>query len=147
LANARTIARLEARILERAAYCLEFEVKDPRVTFVTITRVELAKDLSVARVFYSVLGSSADKSRAAHMLKSASGFVQRKVGRVLKLRRVPRLMWIFDESIERAANLDRLIKTALDRDRKIQVQGTAPEEVAGEDWEAEYEGYVDDDEE
>ena len=119
MANPRTIARLQERIRERAAYCLQFELSDPRASFVTITRVELAADYSYARIYYSVLGGDADKSKAEHMLKSAAGFIQRQVARVLETRRVPHMHWIFDGSTEQAADMDRLIREARERDRAI----------------------------
>jgi ribosome-binding factor A len=128
MANPRTIARLEARILERAAYCLEFELADPRASFITITRVELSKDLSYGKIFYSVLGDEGEKSKAAHMLDSAAGFIQRQVARVLEVRRMPHLRWIYDDSLEKAADLDQAIKDALERDRKIAEQGLAPDD-------------------
>jgi ribosome-binding factor A len=126
VANPRTIARLEARILERAAHCVEFELNDPRAGMVTITRVELSNDLTAGKIFYSVLGDAGDKSKAAHMLESAAGFIQRKVARVLNMRRVPHLRWVYDESIEAAARLDDRIRSALERDRMIQAEGHAP---------------------
>jgi ribosome-binding factor A len=127
LANPRTIARLEARIKERAAYCLEFEVSDPRAAFITLTGVKLTKDLSHARVSYSVLGDDADKSRAKHMLESAAGFIQRQVGRVLQVRRVPRLSFEYDDSIEHAAHMETVIREALERDRRIAAEREAAE--------------------
>ncbi|MFN0243530.1 MAG: 30S ribosome-binding factor RbfA [Planctomycetota bacterium] len=119
MANPRTIARLAARIHERAAHCLQFEVADPRASFITITKVELSEDLSVGKIYYSVLGSAADKSKAEHMLKSAAGFIQRQVSGVLSMRRMPNLRWYYDESMERAADMDQLIRKARERDRAI----------------------------
>lgn len=133
MANPRTIARLEARILERAAYCLEFELKDPRSSFITITRVELSTDISQGKIFYSVLGDASDISKAAHMLESAAGFVQRRVAKVLEVRRMPHLRWVYDESIALAARMDDAIFGALKRDREIQEHGVAPAEVDGGD--------------
>ena len=119
MANPRTIARLQERIRERAAYCLQFEVNDPRASFITVTRVALSSDFSFAKIYYSVLGDAADKSKAEHMLKNAGGFIQRQVARVLETRRVPHLSWIFDGSTEQAADMDRLIHEARARDRAI----------------------------
>ena len=123
MANPRTIARLESRIRERAAYCLEFEVKDPRASFITVTKVELAKDLSSGKIYYSVLGDAADRHKAEHMLASAAGFIQRQIARVLEVRRMPRLRWIYDASIEEGARLDKLIADARKRDREINPEG------------------------
>lgn len=119
MTNPRTIARIASRIQERAAYCIQFEIRDPRATFVTITRVELSNDLGIATIHYSVLGDEGDRSKAAHMLDHAVGFVQRQVARVLHMRRVPNLRFAYDDSIEHAAAMDRLIREARDRDRRI----------------------------
>ena len=140
MVNPRTIARLEARILERAAHCVAFELNDPRAGMVTVTRVELSSDVTSGKIFYSVLGSAGDKSKAAHMLESAAGFIQRKIARVLDLRRVPHLRWVHDESIEDAARLDDRIRSALERDRRIQAEGQAPTD--DDDWEAEYDRFA-----
>ena len=119
MANARSRARIEARIHERAAYCIEFELNDPRAAFVTVTRVEVSSDLSVAKIFYSVLGSDGDKAKVAHMLEGATGFVRRQVGRVLRTRRIPSITWIFDDKIELQAKMEQCILDALERDRDI----------------------------
>ena len=119
MANPRTIARIESRILERAAHCLQFEVNDPRASFITLTQVKLSTDLSSAKIYYSVLGASADRSKVAHMLDHAGGFIQRQVARVLDLRRVPRLSFIYDDSAEAASDLQKLIKEARERDKLI----------------------------
>ncbi len=119
MANDRTIARLEARIKERVAHCVEFELSDPRSAFITVTKVELSRDISNVKVFYSVLGSEADRSKVEHMLASAVGFVQGKLARVLKTRRVPRIQWVYDDSIELLDRMNRLIKGALEHDREV----------------------------
>ncbi len=119
MANSRTKARIEARIRERVAYCLEFELNDPRSAFVTLTRVEISSDLSSAKLFYTVFGSEGDKTRVAHMLEDATGFVRKQVGRVLRTRRIPRLTWIYDESIELQAHMEDAIAEALARDKQI----------------------------
>jgi ribosome-binding factor A len=119
MANPRTIARLEARIHERAAYCLQFEVSDPRASFITVTRVELSSDITSGKIFYSVLGTESDKSKADHMLKSAAGFIQRQVARVLDVRRMPHLRWVYDGSMEQASNMDKLIREAREHDRLV----------------------------
>jgi ribosome-binding factor A len=119
VANPRTIARLEARIKERAAYCLQFEVKDPRAGFITITRVELSSDITSGKIHYSVMGGESEKSKAQHMLEHAAGFIQRQVASVLQVRRMPRLSWFYDDSVERAADLAKLIHEARTRDMDI----------------------------
>ncbi len=119
MVNPRSKARVEARIQERVAHCVEFELNDPRATFITITRVEASDDLSSAKIFYSVYGTEGEKSRTAHMLEDATGFVKKQVGRVLKTRRIPALRWVYDDSIELAARMHDTIQEALERDRAI----------------------------
>lgn len=119
MANERTKARLCARIQERAAYCLQFELNDPRSTFITITRVEISDDLSIATLHWSVLGDAAERTKATHMLEHANGFIQRQVGSVLAMRRTPRLRWMYDDSLQQAADLDALIRKAREHDREV----------------------------
>lgn len=119
MANPRTIARLEARILERAAHCLQFEIKDPRSGFITITRVELSPDVTYGKIHYSVMGGESEKSKAEHMLASAAGFIQRQVARVLDMRRMPRLQWVYDDSAETVDHVAKLIREARERDKAI----------------------------
>ena len=119
MANDRTIARLESRIKERAAHAIEFELNDPRSSFITLTRCQLARDLASVKIFYSVLGSEADKNKTARMLESAGGFIQRQVGRVLRTRHTPRISWFFDDTIEKIARMDDLLNETFKSDRKI----------------------------
>ena len=143
MANPRVKARLEARIVERAAHCLEFEIKDPRATFITIVRAELSSDLTHGKIFYSVLGDASARSKAMHMLASAAGFIQRQVGRVLEMRRMPHLTWVYDDSIAEAARMSDVIQKALERDKQIQTSGTAPPPPPDAEWKDEYEQSVD----
>lgn len=127
MASERTRARIAARIKERTAHCIEFELADPRAHFITVTNVEVAADLSAAKVFYSVLGSPSEQSQVRHMFEKAAGFVQRQVARVLQTRLTPRLTFIYDDSLERAAELDSVIQAALSRDASI--RGEEPDEL------------------
>lgn len=119
MTNPRTIARLEARILERAAHCVEFELADPRIGLVTLLACELSRDLAHARIKYSVLGTEAQQRRTQRALDDAAGFVQRQVGRVLRTRKTPRITWIYDDSVRHAAEMDARIRAALERDAAI----------------------------
>ncbi len=119
MASPKTIARLEAQIKRRAAHCLQFEVSDPRASFITITRVELSKDVTSGKICYSVLGSDSDRAKAAHMVEHAAGFIQRQVAGVLRLRRMPHLRWLFDESYEESIRLEEIISQARARDKEI----------------------------
>ncbi|HUR28552.1 MAG TPA: 30S ribosome-binding factor RbfA [Planctomycetota bacterium] len=128
MASPRTIAKLEARIHERAAHCIEFELADPRGGMITLTGVKLSSDLSIANIRFTVLGGKSERVKAEHMLQSAAGFIQRQVARVLDMRKTPALRFHYDESLEEAIRLDDVIHKALERDRVIQEAGQAPPE-------------------
>jgi len=92
------------------AYIIERELKDPGIGFVTLTGVRMSADLRQARVFYSVLGDQNSKEKSAAALGRARGFVQRKIGRRLKLRYTPEISFCFDASVERGAHIEELIQ-------------------------------------
>lgn len=89
------------------------ELKDPRVGLVTITAVELAADLSEARVWIVPFGERHSPDEVLAGLTRAAGFLRGEVGRRLSLRHAPRLAFQFDESLERAERLTRLIDGAV----------------------------------
>ncbi len=87
-------------------------LKDPRVGFVTLTGVELSPDLRYGKVFYSVMGSEEEKRETAEGLAAATGFLKREVARALSLRYVPELRFIYDDSAERGARIEELLREA-----------------------------------
>ena len=87
------------------------EINDPRLPdLLSITEVDVSRDLSHAKVYYSVLGGDDAKANAAAVLASAKGFLRREVGARMKLRLVPELVFKEDLSIERGFEMDRLIE-------------------------------------
>ncbi len=119
MASPKTIARLEAQIHRRAAHCLQHEVADPRLGFVTITKVELSTDMAVAKIHYSVLGDGSDRSKVEHLMQHARGFVQRQVASILRIRRAPQVRWVYDSTIEEAARMTQFIREVRERDAEI----------------------------
>jgi ribosome-binding factor A len=85
-------------------------LKDPRIGFVTITGVKMTDDLSIGKVYYSVVGSEEEKKESHAGLKSAAGFIRKEVGAQLKLRHVPEIHFKFDDTLERANNIERLLR-------------------------------------
>jgi ribosome-binding factor A len=84
-------------------------LKDTRVGFVTITGVKTSPDLKHARVFVSVLGSERQRRKTLEGLEAAHGFLQSRVGRELRLKRTPRLLFEYDPTVERGVRMSRLI--------------------------------------
>lgn len=91
------------------------QLKDPRVGMITITDVEVTKDLSHARVFFSVLGEDAIVAQTQKGLEHASGFLRRELGHALRLRITPQLHFIYDDTQLRGQEMDQLIRKALEK--------------------------------
>jgi ribosome-binding factor A len=85
------------------------QVKDPRVGFVTITAVETSPDLRHATVYVSVLGDPGVRRRTLDGLRSAHGFLQRRVAAELHLKHTPTLEFAYDDSIDRGFRIDELL--------------------------------------
>ena len=85
------------------------DVHDPGIGFVTLTRVQVTPDLQLARVFYTALGDEPSRRRSAQALERAAPFLRRQVGSRLRLRRVPQLAFVYDESIAGQDRIERLL--------------------------------------
>ncbi len=90
---------------------IQKELKDPRIGFASVTRVEVSRDLSAAKVFISVLGSAENSTDTMAGLEHAKGFLRGEVGRRLQLRHAPELHFREDDSIYRSMALQRLMRT------------------------------------
>lgn len=109
-AHQQRAGRIADAIREEVADLLKRGVKDPRVGFVTLTVVEVSPDLRHAKVFYSVIGDPAQRAATQKGLDSATAYVQGEVGRRLRLRSTPALEFRYDESLERGARIEQILK-------------------------------------
>jgi ribosome-binding factor A len=85
-------------------------IKDPRIGFVTITKVTVSEDCRFAKVYFSVTGTLAERESSGKGLDSAKGYVRRELGRRLRLRYTPEIVFQFDPSIEYAIHMEELIR-------------------------------------
>jgi ribosome-binding factor A len=85
------------------------DLADPRLGFVTVTGVECTTDLEHARVYVQVLGSQAKRDRSLEALQHARGALQERVGRTVRMRRVPRLEFHYDPSLDRGLRIGELL--------------------------------------
>lgn len=85
-------------------------VKDPRLGFVTVTHVNMAADLKAAMVFYSVMGDEKVREDSRRALEGATGFLQKEIASLLKLRHTPKLRFQFDDSLDKGFEIDRLLR-------------------------------------
>ena len=88
------------------------EIKDPRVSrLLSIVKVDVSGDLSYATVYVSAIEGSEKTAESVKALKNAAGFLRRELGSKLKLRKVPELRFVADDSIEQSANISRIIES------------------------------------
>jgi ribosome-binding factor A len=102
--------RLGELILAEVSDLVAREIKDPRIGFVTFTRVQLSDDLRFTKIFASILGSEEEKARTLQGLSSATGYIRRHLGRVLRLRYTPELTFLADESLAQGAKIAQLLR-------------------------------------
>ena len=86
-------------------------IKDPRIGFVTITRVTVSEDCRFAKIYFSVAGDLAERESSQKGLESATGYIRKELGRRIRLRYTPEIMFQFDPSIEYAIHMEKLIQS------------------------------------
>ena len=105
--------RIAEQIQRDLSELIRIEVKDPRVSMVTLTGVEVTSDYAHAKVFFTVIGDADEIAATGEGLNRAAGFLRRALGGRIKLRSIPQLHFIYDESVERGVRLSRLIDEAV----------------------------------
>jgi ribosome-binding factor A len=106
---ARRPERLAEEVREEVARMIASELKDPRLGFVTVTRVELAHDLRYVRVHVGVLGNEAEREKSLVALRSAAGFVRRQLGRRLRIHHSPEVDFRYDKGLDATDRVARLL--------------------------------------
>ena len=86
------------------------KLKDPRVSFVTITHVDISPDLKSAKVFYSALGDGKQRADAGRGLEHAAGFLQHEIAVALKLRFTPKLTFHLDDTLEESLRIQQILQ-------------------------------------
>ncbi|HPS58283.1 MAG TPA: 30S ribosome-binding factor RbfA [Spirochaetota bacterium] len=97
--------RLEELIRRIVSEIIMRELKDPRIGFVTVTGVELSKDYAEAKIGISILGNSTEVRKGMEGIRSSSGYVQKLLGRELKIRTLPKVYFYLDKSVEEAVDM------------------------------------------
>ena len=113
--------RVSDQMKREIADILMRKIKDPRIGFVTVTDVEVADDLKNAKVFFSVYGG--DKAETLKGLKSATPFIRLELGRRMRMRVIPELLFRFDATVERGAHIMELLHEIEDKDKKDPTDG------------------------
>ena len=101
--------RINESLREVVGDAISTELQDPRIGFVTVTAVETSPDLRTARVYVSVLGKPAERDATLDGLRSAHGVLQSAIARQMRIKRTPTLSFHYDETVERAARVSKLL--------------------------------------
>ena len=105
----RRTEQVAEAIKEEVSKLIQRELKDPRLGFVTVTRVEVSPDLKYSKIFFSVMGDDAVKKETLKVLKGASGFLRHELAHILTLRYTPQLNFEFDVAMEHGDKIQRLL--------------------------------------
>ncbi len=108
------------------------QVKDPRIGFMSITRVEVPPDLRSARVFVSVLGTDEEREKTLAALRSGAGFIRFHLKPRLRMRQIPELDFRDDRSMEYAQQISETLREVRERDKAIQAVAKAVQDIADE---------------
>jgi ribosome-binding factor A len=119
------LARIGEVIREVTSTTILFELKDPRVKNVTVTRTEVAADLQHAKVYVSVMGSEKQQQLAMYGLEHAAGFIQSRVAKQLATRYVPVIQFVVDLGVKKSIEISRILA-----EEKARMGGEAATDVA-----------------
>lgn len=111
--NYSRASRVAEQIRRELAELIQMELKDPRVSLVTLTDVEVSPDYTHAKVFYTSLAGSGHIEEIAAGLLRASSFLRRELGKRITIHHLPELHFVYDTSVERGTHLSRLIDQAV----------------------------------
>jgi ribosome-binding factor A len=104
------VERLNSFLRQEISDLIQRYVKDPRLgTFVSVTTVEISKDMRYAKVFISRYGTDEEKADTIKALESASGYIRHELGERMKTRRIPELSFRLDNTMEKAAKIQKIM--------------------------------------
>src|SRR5262245_50869330 len=107
------LARVAEAVREVASETILYELRDPRVKLVTVTRAEVSGDLQHAKVYVSIMGSESEQKLTLHGLRHAAGFIQSRLAKRLQTRFTPVLNFVLDPGVKNSIEMTRLINEAL----------------------------------
>ena len=113
--------RVADHLRRELATLIQFEMRDPRLGMVSVTDVEVSKDLSHARVFFTVLdaNSRSEATEVTEALNRAAGFMRTQLSKASSMRMVPQLRFYFDSSVGHSRHMEQLIEKAVAADHKV----------------------------
>ena len=101
---------------EVASMLLAGDIKDPKIGFVTITRVKMSPDMKHARIFYSVMGDEKAIKQSRHALNRARGYIRRALAKKVQLKYIPEINFEYDDSLEHSMRIEELLQDIKEQD-------------------------------
>ncbi len=106
--NQIKLERINSSLVEQISYIIAHDVKNPDINFVTITGAKVTSDLSLAKIYFTVLDQSKIKETLS-ALKDASGYIRHELRERIEIRQIPELEFVYDESIEYGNKIEKII--------------------------------------
>jgi len=103
------VRKVEVAIQKEFSEILQRDIKDPRIEFVTVTKVKVTPDLRIANIYISIYGSDEEKEQSIKGLESAKGYIRSLFAKRLELRFTPEIRFLFSKSIEEGIRISKLI--------------------------------------
>lgn len=115
----KRLERVTKELQRIMAKILQNEISDPRLGFVTVTRVVLAPDLKSAKIYISVIGDEKKQKESMEVLEHAHGYIQRLAGERLNIHDTPKCFFVYDKSIEKQIKITQLINETIEKDKAM----------------------------
>ena len=126
--NIKRINRISEEVRKAVSELLFNGLKDPRISnMTTVSRVDVSRDLSFAKIYISVFGDEKEKEDTINGLNNAKGFIRKEIGSRLDLRYVPEPLFYLDKSIEQGIYISQLIEKVNKEDQKKEKRGSIDE--------------------
>ena len=119
----RSPGRLAGQVQEEISEIIQRKITDPRLGFVSVTRVKLTADLRHASVYVSVLGGEEDVEKSLACLESASSFIRSELAKRIRVKHIPDLKFYFDDSAVKGARIEEILKHLREGDHGTGIQG------------------------
>ncbi|MBU5482787.1 30S ribosome-binding factor RbfA [Clostridium sp. MSJ-11] len=109
--------RINEEVRKEVSSIIQYDIKDPRMNaMVSITKVNVTKDLRYAKIYVSIFGDDTEKKNTLEVLKNSSGFIRREIGHRINLRYTPEIIFELDNSIEHGMHIDAILAQIKERE-------------------------------
>jgi ribosome-binding factor A len=123
--KSRRLLKAASAIREVVSSAILLELRDPRVRHVTVTGVEVAPDMRVAKVYVSIMGDERQQDLSMHGLRNSAGFLQQRIGQEIDTRYIPRLEFVLDKGVKNSLEIARILREVLPPDSEPPPQAIA----------------------